>query len=229
MSELASIPWAGVRRVLADWSGPGDLLDVLAGTEGHERTWSRRDLELRANWLSYKRLMPYIDRLPTRVMQWLDAIPASSHSQRLLAQAPGPRTRWVDTRIDYGWPARTFVIDHREKVETEMLRQVGAWLCRVLEGFVSAVSRIEDGVPHGLQRRAAALSGAFGTLPALELTRRHIEIARATGYPWNVAARVASELRPDLEELALGLVAPDEELQARVFHIGVLGGLLKGP
>jgi hypothetical protein len=227
VSELASIPWTGVRRVLADWAGPGELLDALALDEGYERHWTRRDLELRASWLNFLRLQARLSHLPGRRSDWLRAMPATNRRHRYEATAPGARTDWVETRIRFGWPPTTLAVERREKIRARLLHELGAWTARAVLEMVTSATRLGSEIPEAIRQAQRALTDSFPTSRIESVSREHVDAGRSAGYPWNVLATIATELIPDLEELARGLASPDEELQGRLFHLGVLGLVLE--
>lgn len=227
MSELASIPWTGVRRVLADWAGPGELLDALTLDEDYERRWTRRDLELRAAWLNLLRLQPRLSHLPGRRSDWLRAMPATSRRHRHEETVPGVRTDWVESRIRFGWPPTMLAVERREKVRARLLHELGAWSAHAVTDMVTAATRLGSEISEVIRQAERALTDSFPASRIESMSREHVDAGRSAGYPWNVLAAIATELSPDLEELARGLASPDEELQGRLFHLGVLGLVLK--
>lgn len=224
VTESPSIPWLGVRRVLGDWIGPGPLLEVLAREHPAGHDWARRDLRLRAHWLQFLRQRDRIRALPRTRGGWADALPAVIRRRKAVASAPGSSTDWVSTRIRHRWPPRAFETTEREKKQARLLAELGGWAGAHLKALTTAAERVEIGSTDDVRGRIDALASSFPS--NAEITRRHADVGESVGYPWNALAAIWRDQVAPLEELALGLVAPDEHYQAALFHVGVLGSLL---
>jgi hypothetical protein len=144
---------------------------------------------------------------------------------------------WIATRQLGSWPPQEFVSRPRAKVPDSLLSATLRWCLDELAVIRSAALRIEPN---------AAVREPVGLVPALKLrdeppletvrgirpTRSELRTVRREGWPWTALAAVSEELlrQSDLgvEELARELLAPDPELEWRLFHLAVFGEILLG-
>lgn len=234
------IPRRGLDEVLRRWSGPGELYEAIAAVEADDlsqagRSWSRIDVERRANLMLLKRLIDRLSRWPTRFRVWIDALPAVSvRRPRRLVDAPLAGVSWAETARE-GWPPRVFVVRPREREPDTVLVTTLRWtLDRVSQIRAHAVAldaEVDSDVRGQLDvgarvRREPIVDQAEPIKP----TRTEIAALRREGTPWKQLADVAEVLRhldhASLSELADELLMPDAEIRAKLFHLGVLGELL---
>jgi hypothetical protein len=236
--DALPIPNEGLTEVLSSWSGRGDLFEALAAIEPEDfefaRTWTRRDIERRANRVLFARLEPMLGQLPIRLDAWLDALPAESYRERILTLVPSANTIWVRTRQQFGWPPSRFAGRSRLRVADELIVTTLRWsidsILRVRDDALAMEPRIDEGVSHQLRvlvelRDTEPVSYAIPVTP----TKIDLKSLSLEGHPWNALAPVATLLRSaerSLEELSRTVLVPDAEFRWRLFHLAVLGTVL---
>ena len=234
--EPPPIPEAGLREVLSGWSGRGNLLDALLSIADtvSDRQWSRRDVERRARRVLLQRVEPWLAQWPRSVASWIDALPAESRRERREDLAPFSGISWSETRKAGGWPPTRFVGRARERLADTLLVTTLRWtvenLLEVRKDAVSAWVDADATVRRQLDVAVELLSREpIRSAPPIRPRRPDIVALRHEGRPWHVVAPVADELRAVEEsplEFAARLIAPDEELRWRLFHLAVLGSVL---
>lgn len=231
------IPRDGLAEVLGTWAGRGYLWDVLAVPLPirDERQWSRQDLRRRAHRVLLDRVAPALSRWPARVSAWIDALPAVRTHARVIRSAPFSGVSWVDTRSHYGWPPGAFIGRETERGADTLLVTTLRWtveyLVNVRNDAARAFPDVDNAVRDQIDAAAALLSlepvsTAIGVMPG------HPEVMalRHEGGAWNAVAEVADEFRTvesSLTDLAWRLILPDEDIRWRLFHLAVLGVVLR--
>lgn len=231
------IPEDGLAEVLGTWAGRGYLWDALAvpvAVRG-ERQWSRRDLLRRAHRVLLDRVSPALARWPSRLGGWIDALPASRSHALVERLAPFSGVSWVDTRRRFGWPPTKFIGREAERGADTLLVTTLRWtveyLVKVRGDAARAFPNVDEAIRDQLDA-AAALLDVEPVAAAVGLMPGHPEIMalRHEGRPWNAVADVADEFRAvesSVADLAWRLILPDEEIRWRLFHLAVLGVLLR--
>ncbi len=237
------VPTERLHELLGGWSGEGTLDSTvwasLAAVQAEdntplaERDWSPLDVTRRAHRVLLERLRPHLERWPTRLTEWSNALPAVTRAQRVTAARPLRPTDWAQTTRRYGWPPTTFVGRQRTTQADELLLATLRWtLPRLLITFRHARAVLADAAAAVQPQAAAAqrlLDEYIGDEEAPAPTDADLRVVARAGYPWNVLAPVsATYLRYErhLDDLATELIYPLDSLRWRLFHIGVLGEVL---
>ncbi len=221
------ISWKGVRRVVRDWAGPGDLVDFFEATaDSGERAWSRTNLENRAGWLQLKRNEHRLAQLPQTAQDWLNALPAASQRGRSIDDHPRARTDWVDTRVQHGWPPTAYINYTREKRKSAALRLVAQQAALPVANWAAAGRLLGGDVTTRTWRAADSLVEAFPHVESAAADEHDLAAAVSAGHPWGSLASIIRSDRQELDQLARGLVDPDPRLAPAMFHLGVLGDLV---
>lgn len=230
------IPETGLAEVLGKWIGRGELFHTLAAVEDFnaEVRWSARDLELRAHRILFESIAPAIRRLPRRSASWIDALPASRTLEAITSTAPGPGTSWVETRIRHGWPPTSFAGRQSSRSAEMLLVTTLRWtlerLARIRREAVRSFSDADLVSRHQLDAADRALAmEPLASAPSIRPTRHDLIGLRRAGSPWGAVAEIAEAFRlleVSPEVYVAGLLAPDEGVRWRLFHLAVLGVLL---
>ncbi|WP_139206335.1 hypothetical protein [Blastococcus sp. DSM 46786] len=228
---MLEIPTEGLDYVLRVWVGQGQLIPLLAQSriDAVDRRWSQQDIQKRADHVTFLRLLPEIQGLPVRLVDWLDLIPAQTVSERTVTGTPSGVTDWVATRRDHGWPPRAFSNREKARVGDELLVRTLRWVAAAVLRLRDAVSlpgsRADLPVAAQLDCLGRVLEATEGK-PGPEPSKADLLAVRREGGPWRrvaAMARILFELRnPD--QLAHALIQP--ELRPVFFHLGVLGVVL---
>lgn len=232
------VPTEGLHEVLKAWSGKAQLWDAVAmivDDSYSERRWTRRDVERRAHRVLFARLLPSLAGFPSRVSAWLDSLPAETVRAREVTQAPNSGTSWPRTRITFGWPPTGFTGRVKSRVADTLLVTTLRWVADSLLPVWSDALSVDSTVDRAVRgqveslralTRVDPLASAVGTRPY----PGDLKAILHEGAPWIAVARVAQELLEldnRIDELALSLLMPDPDVDWRLFHLGVLGVLLK--
>lgn len=236
IGEDLPIPTEGLDEVLRRWSGRGRLYDALAAVDdGQPWDWRRQHVERRACRVLFQKLVPRLEGWPTRLDDWLDALPAQSLRERFVADAPRRGVSWRESRR-YGWPPRRFVGRTRTRVASLELASALRWtleqLLRIWKLAIKSGTGVDTEVRDQLQTAENVLElPILQALDSMAPTMETRRTMRSEGSPWVGVAAVADALREldeqTLHELAQELVEPDPELRWRLFHLAVLGTLLR--
>ena len=230
------IPEEGLSEVLSKWIGRGGLYQALAAPAdvAAEIRWSGADIEARAHRVLLERLKPVIVRLPQRARDWINLLPASQVREAFVEAVPSAGTAWADTRVRFGWPPSEFAARRSKRGADTLLATSLSWtLARVGRVRVGAIRSSADAdlnmrVQLDAAGRALQLEPLAST-PAVRPGHHDLLSLRRSGRPWSTIAEIAGELRlldgpPEI--LAEALLAPDDEIRWRLFHLAVLGVLL---
>lgn len=232
-----SVPEAGLRHVLSGWSGMGELWEALAAIEDDaapERRWQRRDIVRRAHRVMFERIRPPLGRLPRAVSDWLLALPAQLHETRHVASHPWAGTRWVDTRIRFGWPPTEYSGRLRYREPDMILARTLKWVADWVRIVTEDADALAPGISAPVRRQLDALLRASEIEPVASATSERpttadLRALSVEGHPWTAVASVAAfllALEASPSDAALELIRPDPELRFRLFHLGVLGEML---
>ena len=234
------IPEDGLDEVLRSWSGRGELLDALAHQwepldDPVGVAWSRADLERRAALVLIHRVTPSLKQWPSRLADWIDVLPAATVRQREVSVAPRAGTSWRETRQRFGWPPTAFAGRSRSRVPDELLVTSLHWTLQATLATAALAASIES---TATSQVAAELDAAERLLSVdvvaaaseVRPNRSDIEAMRREGFPWNKVAPVADELRradESVDFLAREILMPVPGIRDRLFHLGVLGVVLR--
>lgn len=233
----SDIPQDGLAEVLRGWSGRGQLYEALSIIPDHEDElqWERRDIEGRAHRVMLSRLEPLLVGWPTSTADWLHALPAESRRQRSIRDTPVSGTDWVETRMR-GWPPEQFVVNERSRVADQLMATTLRWTLDRVDEIRRDALRVDRSTEEIAQRQIEAalklrsqspINGAEAVRPA----RPDIRALARSGSPWTRLAPVAEMLMlaqsEDLLTFARQHLMPDEEIRWRLFHLGVLGMVLR--
>ena len=231
----------GLMRVLSEWSGAGSLYSAVAAAAEApvEREWSAEDVQRRAMRILLLQCSPTLRRWPKSATDWQNHLPTWSDRHRFWSDVPQTRVDWAKTRRA-GWPPSAFAIRRRRRTTDQLTLSVLAWTLVKLDEALAASQSLTG--PHTgtvIERLSADVEATLvRTLPILGLldetdqtapTRDDIRSVRASGWPWNVVAEVASFFaavdRGGAEALARRLLRPDGFPEA-IFQLGVLGAVM---
>ena len=237
MTSHPPIPDGGLAEVLSTWAGRGSLWDALAtpADAGRDRPWTGADLRLRAHRVLFERLLPSLAQWPSRLSMWVDLLPASRMHARVTRDTPFSGVSWSASKIRYGWPPVAFIGHETERGADMLLATTLRWtLDRLLHVRRDAVRAFPDmaGLATPQLDAAAALLGVEPVASASGIEPRGPELLalRREGSPWGAVADVAEELgeaERSLSSLAARLLMPDDEIRWRLFHLAILGVLLR--
>jgi hypothetical protein len=238
MDSLDDIPQDGLAEVLRGWSGRGQLYEALASIrdDHSEVRWDQRDVEGRARRMMLTQLAPLLESWPRSAADWLHALPAESLRQRRLTDTPQPGVDWVETRTALGWPPEQFIVKDRSRVADQVISSVLRWSLDQLAVIRHDAVRTERSLRSvaEVQLKAALslrgqppLDAATGTRPA----PADLRALSRSGWPWTrlapVAEMLSAQAAEDLLTFARRHLLPDDDIRWRLFHLGVLGKLLK--
>jgi len=237
----------GLKLILSSWSGKG-LIKAISALPDHisiENSWSERDVIERASRILIEKLAshpptsPLLTRLPKKLRDWQEAIPAAIHSERWTSDTIRPGVHWPSTVSRFGWPPKSFNGKSRKRILDERIISPAIWTIRAINKAI-ILSKLELRNPeiYALEQ-LKALTALLNddTLEAFLIesnknpTREELNALRNEGKPWSDLAAIASELikiesAPEL--LAQELLWPDDELAWRLFHLSVMGLALLG-
>ncbi len=184
----------------------------------------------------FAELLSLLSAWPTDVNVWLDSLPAASSRQRRIESSPGPGTHWVETRIQGPWPPERYVVNRRDRIPDQIMARTLRWVLDEVVSMRRDAVKVDPSLKNELKSQMAAavnllklppISDATGQMPTVPEVRS----LRVSGAPWTVLASVASYLRDShstsLMEFARRHLMPVQEVRWRLFHLGVLGVLLK--
>lgn len=235
-NDADDIPWEGLGEVLAAWSGQGQLYEALAAVrDDNDTAWSRRDVMRRAHRVLFAQLAPLIERWPTSRATWVEALPAQSVRSRRLAAGPQAGVDWAATRLQ-GWPPEQFVVHDRNRVADQTMVRTLRWVVERLSAIHRDAVSVDPSLASIARRQIDIALSLLGIPPVADATslmpeNTEIDVLGRSGPPWTILAPVARVLRTvstgGLEAFAFRQLIPDESLRWRLFHLGVLGVLLR--
>lgn len=237
MDDGEGIPLDGLTEVLRGWSGRGQLYGALAEVldrDGEVR-WQRQDIEGRAHRILLGRLEQHLLGWPGSAEEWLHALPAQSLRNRRISDAPQAGTDWVETR-KRGWPPRQFVVRQRSRIADRFLATTLRWTIDRLAAVRKDAIRVERSVESIASAQITAALSLRGQSPldgteAIRPDRAGIRVLMRSGPPWTRLAPVTEALveaqSADLLVFARQDLFPDPDIRWRLFHLAVLGVLLR--
>lgn len=233
---LPPIPEAGLSMVLSSWTGRGSVLNAIAATadERDDRNWSPSKVRQRAHRILLSRIEPLLLRMPKRVGQWVDLLPASRRHYRTISDVPFSGVSWGATRVRFGWPPAAFVGRQSER-SADMLSVTSLkWM---LEKLALVWADSLAAFPESGEQSVAQVDSALALLEidpvmsaaAFSPLRSDLSALRREGAPWGAVAAAIHELQEaekSLDHLVWQLLLPDDDIRWRLFHLGVLGCVL---
>jgi hypothetical protein len=235
--DAPAIPSDGLAVVLASWSGRGTLFDALSVPfdQREARQWSSADVRLRTSRILLARLEPLLFRWPTRTAQWLDHLPATKTHLRVIRSSPFAGVDWVDTRLKFGWPANSFIGKEAERGADMLVAQVLRWcvdrLWQIWCDVGQAVHELGFGpVAQVLSAVSLLAHEPLASAGPIRPKRSDLIALRREGSPWGSVADVAHQLldsENSLDHLVYEVLMPDEEMRWRLFHLAILGLVIK--
>lgn len=237
LTEL-SVPLDGIEGILSGWSGKGSLYEALAAVSGDEngltREWDVRDVRTRADRILIEHVRADMEKWPRSIDEWLPHLPVSSRAEVLVSPTPRGRVMWRDSARRFGWPPQSYVTRWRHREIADVTATTLAWtVARLDEMLANASQTIEEGdpafsVPLEAARQAVRLTATPESLP--RPARHDLDALTTSGRPWTYVQPVTSKIvrsETDLLWFAEQMLAPDEDLRWRLFHLAALGHLLK--
>lgn len=232
-----SIPEEGLEEIRRVWAGRGGIWAGVAAVEGEEgATWTTELARRRASRVILEMIRPQLAGWPDSVRQWIDALPAQSVRHRLVLDTPSAGVDWSRTRLA-GWPPKEFHHRRRSRVADTVLATATRWTVERLLDVSSDIDRIDMALLDERERRRVAVAAEMlGREPLassrpITPSRSDLQALRASGRPWTSVAAVAAGLRTldhDPARLASVPLDPDPVLIERLFHVAVLGVVVRG-
>ena len=233
---LPPIPEKGLSEVLSKWIGRGGLYQALAAPAdvAAEIRWSGADIEARAHRVLLERLKPLIVRLPQRAGDWINLLPASQVREAFVEAMPSAGTAWADTRVRFGWPPSEFAARRSKRGADTLLATSLSWTLAKLEQVRGGAIKSSADADLNMRTQLDAAGRAMqleplASTPALRPGNHDLLSLRRSGRPWSTVAEIARGLGlldGSPEVLTEALLAPDDEIRWRLFHLAVLGVLL---
>lgn len=237
MTSFPPIPQDGLDEVLATWVGRGSLFEALSAPLDTEdgRDWSAADVRRRANRILLRMMEPSLERWPARIGAWLDYLPASKSHARVVRSSPFAGVAWAASRRSYGWPASAFVGRESLRSADTLAVQVLRWCVERLEQVWIDNRYASTDIVYAAERQLTTAVALLGHEPlssatAILPTRPDLLALRREGAPWGSVADVAHllmEAERSRDFLLHQLLIPDDGIRWRLFHLAVLGTVLK--
>ena len=135
----------------------------------------------------------------------------------------------------YGWPPTGFIGQQRNRTVDSLLVTTMKW---ALKGLARVHASAKALFPSSAERVKHQLSAAFALLDlepiasaeAIRPSAVDMRALRAEGTPWSYVANACDLLRQvevSLLELAKSTIYPQPQLRGRLFHLAVLGLVLR--
>ncbi len=234
---MLELPHDCLAPILGTWGGDGDVYEALAATSSSgvdDEEWTRADVRRRASRVLVGRLAPLLERLPATAASWDAYLPVVQATRREVALVPSGGTDWSATAREFGWPPRAFHTREREREVDVVALTALAWVAARLNDRAKDVQAVAPDL-------WAATTPAVGVLSEVATTRLgdttparpdrlDLRGLASSGYPWHVVAEIAGLLaraETDVRFLAFELIQPDPAAQDRLFHLAVLGEVLR--
>lgn len=231
MTELV-LPRAGLDELLRGWTGDGALIDALAAVID-DNEWSAADIRRRARLMALTRLRPDLQQLPETAKEWIEALPMVRESERLVSSSVRGGVRWAETARRFGWPPVQYAARHRRRVSDETALTTLAWVSRELSTYITDLAGVAPLLREEIRNPTSALAeavAAIGEVAPIQPDRSDILSLRGSAAPWPLVARIAQALvrcTNNPVHLAYDLLEPDPGMRQRLFHLCVLGELLR--
>lgn len=232
--EPPPLPQAGLEEVFSAWAGEGGIWNALAAIEDPLiRRWAPRDAEIRANRLFLEVVRGKLESIPTSLSVWVDALPAEIVRLRVEADAPFAGVSWSETRRRFGWPPQRFHGQSRTRASDSLLATSLRWVIEEVLAIALDAEKAVRGVTTSVDAQLALFSKLMLTEPiasssAIEPGPPEFAAMRYEGAPWTSIAVLGEELVSwrRSPSRAIRFLAPDADFRWRLFHLGVLGGLI---
>ncbi len=235
MTKKLSFPEDGLVELFRSWSGKGELYAGLAAVlSDDDFDWTEKDVERRAHLMLFEQGRPLIEQLPTNIQDWMNVLPVVSQTETLRSRSPRGAINWPNTRRQ-GWPPTEFSGRVRRRgVDDELLSALRWTVERLLAVHLHA-KEMRPTIGKKVQEQLSTLEELAATpeLRAVEAESPDllmVEGIRRAGPLWRVVGDLSDLLRQeettDLARLAAELLAPDDDLRWRLFHLCVLGTML---
>ncbi len=234
---LAEFPEEGLLELFQHWSGPGELWRSLAAVEEHgrEREWTRQEVESRAHRVLLQQLQPSIQRWPVRIEAWLERLPVVTVDQRFDSTQVQAGVSWSRTLRRYGWPPMRFRGRRRNRAVDSLLVTTIKWALERLATIYGSARILLPTVGEHVARQldAALVLRSLEPVASAEAIRPTVvdtRAIRAEGTPWSHVAEVCDAIRQvdvSLLELSRRALYPEPELRGRLFHLAILGLILR--
>ncbi|MFI7117802.1 hypothetical protein [Amycolatopsis sp. NPDC049868] len=235
MKKKLSFPEDGLVELFRSWSGKGELYAGLAAVLSEDDfEWTKDDVERRAHVILFEQCRPLIEQLPENLQDWLSVLPVATQAETVRGRSPRGAINWANTRRQ-GWPPTEFSgrVRHRG-VDDELLSSL-RWTVERLLGVHLHAKEMRPKIGKGVRGQLATLDD-LAARPELQGVEAEppdllmVEGIRRAGPLWRVVGDLADLLRReesgDLARLAAELLAPDDALRWRLFHLCVLGTML---
>lgn len=234
MTKL-SFPEDGLAELFRSWSGKGQLYAGLAAVLSEDEfEWTEKDVVRRAHLILFEQCRPLIKQLPKAIKDWLSVLPVVTQAETVRSRSPRGAIDWPNTRRQ-GWPPTEFSGRVRRRgVDDELLSSL-RWTVERLREVHRHAKKMRPAVGDEVQTQLTTLN-ELAARPELQAVTPElpdlltVEGIRRAGPLWRVVGGLADKLRQedssDLARLAADLLAPDEDLRWRLFHLCVLGTML---
>ena len=232
--------YAGLSRVLSDWSGTGELYKAIAAASdvSIDRSWAPQEIERRAMRIVLLECAPLLSRWPKSRREWDRFLPALTVRRRSWSSSPSGRVDWAKTRRR-GWPPQSFAVRQRSRSSDQLALSVLAWTIERLSTMLREAdslpsSQIQDfaQIPSDLRATAMAASPLLAELAATDGTPPSYDdltALRGEGWPWNAVADVGEVFRRLDREGALAiarrLIGPTGFPEV-LFQLGIVGEVI---
>ena len=238
LDPSARIPRRGLATLCRAWQGQGVLWQAVAAAQPDQtgRTWTPSEVRRRALRVLLPKVARELASLPTDAREWENGLPAESHTRLHRGATARGRVDWRRTAIA-GWPPELLVSRQRiRRADTVLVNALAwgvSWAKALLEAAPTALTVPERVAIERLQALASmADHPAVAGLEPRPLAGDDLKALHASGHPWRELERAATAIIRieglGLDQLALELLAPDDEMRGKLFHLGVCGEVLYG-
>lgn len=231
-----TLPRASLGPILRAWGGAGALFEAVAAAvpEHGDVAWTAADVRRRAHRVLLGRLGPFLAALPGTDVEWDEYLPVTQALHRDVALVPSGSTDWSETVREFGWPPTSYHVRERRREVDDVALTTLAWLAGRLKRIVDDVrplapTLVEAALPVIRAMDQVSVMRLAQTTPARP-DRLDIRSLAASGVPWRAVAEVAelvARAETDLEFLAFEMIQPDPDSEARLFHLAILGEVIR--
>lgn len=238
LDPATRIPRRGLATLCRAWQGQGELWQAVAAAAPDEtgRTWTSDQVRRRALRVLLPKIARELAPLPEDPREWEDGLPAESQTRLHRAGVARGRVDWRRTAIA-GWPPESLVSRQRiRRADTVLLNALAwgvSWAHALLDAAPATLTVPERVATDRLQALASmADHPAVVGLEPRQLAGDDLKALNASGHPWRELERAATAIihieDMGLDQLALELLAPDDDMRGKLFHLGVCGEVLFG-
>jgi len=179
-------------------------------------------------------MKPSLAALPATVAEWEAYLPVTQVVNREVAPVPSGLTDWSETVREFGWPPRSYHVRERHREVDDVALTTLAWLAQRLSRILDDVQSVApalagEALPVILALAQIASTRLADATPARP-DRLDLRSLATSGVPWNAVAEVAEQVgraETDLRFLAFELIQPDPAAEARLFHLAILGEVIR--